>query len=371
MKISVFGIILFSVLLFSCTKNEKSVTGESYEVVTPEIIDTSVYLDFVVEVEAIKHIEIRTKANGFLEKVFVDEGGFVREGQLLFTINKREAEELAAKASANLIMAKAEAKNTELELENTRSLAEKNIVSKIELEFAKNKVQIAKAKVAESVAEEAQAKLKLSYAEIRAPFAGFIGKLPIKMGSLITEGTLLTTLSKSDEVYAYFDVSERQYLNFASDWAKETKKPVQLILANDSIHPYTGSIQTMDSQIDEETGNLSVRAKFDNPKNVLKHGASGKIRMGKDLPKAMVIPQVSTFEIQDRTFVYMLDKNNRARTQAVEIDQRLPHFYTIRGGLKTSDKIIYEGIQGVSEGMLIAPKEVSLKAILNKKLNQQ
>jgi len=371
MKNYILGIALLSLSFYSCAKKEQSSTGEPFQVISPITIDTSIYLDFVVEIEALKHIEIRTKASGFLEKVYVDEGAFVKEGQLLFSINKREYEELFAKASAALTMAKAEAKNVEIELENTRSLAEKNIISKIELEFAKNKVQIARAKVAEAAADEAQAKLQLSYAEIRAPFSGFVSRLPIKIGSLISEGTLLTTLSQTDAVYAYFDFSERQYLNFMSDWVKESQKAVQLVLANDSIHKEKGVIQTMDSQIDEETGNLSVRAKFDNPKNVLKHGASGKIRMERDLPKAMVIPQVSTFEIQDRTFVYVLDKNNRAKMQSVEVDQRLPHFYTISGGLKTSDKIIYEGVQSVSEGMLIQPKEVSLKAILNKKINQQ
>lgn len=371
MRIIYFLAGLFSVLLISCEKRKAQNAGEPYEVVSPEVIDTSIYLDFVVDIEAVKHIEVRTKASGFLEKIYIDEGDFVKEGQLLFTVNKREYEELYAKAKASLTMAQAEAKNTEIELQNTRSLAEKNIISTIELEFAKNKVQIAKAKVAEAAAHEAQAKLQLSYAEIRAPFSGFIGLLPIKMGSLISEGTLLTTLSQSEAVYAYFDVSEKQYLNFMSEWIKESLKPVQLILANDSIHQSPGIIQTMNSQIDEQTGNLSVRARFDNPGNLLKHGASGKIRMEKELPKAMLIPQVSTFEIQDRTFVYVLGADNRTKMQAVDIDQRLPHFYAIKGGLNPKDRIIYDGVQGVSEGMLIEPKAISMKELLRTKLQSQ
>lgn len=370
MKNYILGIALLSLSFYSCAKKEQSSTGEPFQVISPITIDTSIYLDFVVEIEALKHIEIRTKASGFLEKVYVDEGAFVKEGQLLFSINKREYEELFAKASAALTMAKAEAKNVEIELENTRSLAEKNIISKIELEFAKNKVQIARAKVAEAAAEEAQAKLQLSYAEIRAPFSGFVSRLPIKIGSLISEGTLLTTLSQTDAVYAYFDVSERQYLNFMSDWVKESQKAVQLVLANDSIHKEKGVIQTMDSQIDDQTGNLSVRAKFVNPNNVLKHGASGIIRMERSLPNALIIPQVSTFEIQDRTFVYVLDSTKRARMRNIIIDQRLPNFYTIREGLSPKDIIVYDGIQAVSEGMLIEPETISLKKLVQAKLKQ-
>ena len=370
MKNYLLGIVLLSLSIYSCAKKEQVSTGEPFQVISPIIIDTSIYLDFVVEIEAVKHIEIRTKASGFLEKVYVDEGAFVKEGQLLFSINKREYEELAAKATAALTMAKAEAKNVEIELENTRSLAEKNIISKIELEFAKNKVQIAKAKVAEAAAEEAQAKLQLSYAEIRAPFSGFVSRLPIKIGSLISEGTLLTTLSQTDAVFAYFDVSERQYLDFMSEWVKELQKSVQLVLANDSIHKSLGLIETMDSQIDEKTGNLSVRAKFQNLDNLLKHGASGKIRMERTLPNALVIPQVSTFEIQDRTFVYVLDANKRARMKSIELDQRLPNFYTVRSGLTEKDIIIYDGIQAVSEGMLIEPESLSLKKLVQDKLKQ-
>ena len=190
-------------LLASCADREENrAVTEIYPVTSPIQIDTNTFIEYVADVAAVKNIEIRAKATGYLEKVHVDEGSYVKEGQLLFSINNREYSEALAKDRALLKIARAEAKSAELELEGTKKLLDKDVISGTEYEFAKNRLQIAKAKVEEMLAQEAHAKQMLSYTEIRAPFNGTISRLPNKIGSLIEEGTLLTNLSQNDEIFA-------------------------------------------------------------------------------------------------------------------------------------------------------------------------
>jgi membrane fusion protein (multidrug efflux system) len=363
---SPFFFLLFSIILISCKEDKNLESKEVYPVTQPIYIDSNTYVDYVAEIMAVQNIEIRAKAQGYLEKVLVDEGQFVKKDQLLFQINNREYLGELAQKSAALKIAQAEAKSAELELENTKKLVEKNVVSKTELEFAKNNVLAAKGKVEQAQAEETQAKQMLSYTDIRAPFDGVINRLPQKIGSLVTDGTLLTTLSQNESVFAYFDVSEKEYLDFMSRLTKESKKEreVQLVLANGKLHKQIGTIETMDGEFDSRTGNLSFRARFENPDKLLKHGSSGKIRIEKDLKHALIIPQKATFEIQDRIFVFVVDKTGKVSMRQVEIKTRIPHLYVVASGLKSNEKIIYEGIQSLSEGMEIEEEFIPLRKIM-------
>lgn len=357
------GICAFTI---SCKDQQEKATIEVFPVTSPAILDTNISVDYVAEILAVQNIEIRAKAQGYLEKVHVDEGSFVKVGQLLYSINSREYSEALSKNRAMRKLVQAEAKNAELELQNTRKLFEKNIVSKFELEFAQNKLQAANAKVEEAIADEAHAKHMLSYTEIRAPFSGRINRIPHKIGSLIEQGTLLTQLSKDDELFVYFDISEKEYLDFMSNITNESanKREVKLVLANGNLHKVSGLIETMDGQIDEKTGNIAFRARFKNPDFLLKHGASGKIRIEKDLKNVLIIPQKSTFDIQDRTYVYLVDQNNKVKMQQVVIKNRIPNFYVISKGITSKSKIIYEGIQTVNDGITIKPNFVPFKKII-------
>jgi len=297
----------------------------------------------------------------------VDEGAFVKEGQLLFTINNKEYTEELAKAKAVYKNAIAKVNEAELELKNVLALAEKKIVSNTEIALAKNKLEAQKASLEESAAHQAHVKIKLDNTKIKAPFAGIINRLPHKIGSLIEEGTLLTTISENDEVYAYFDVSEKEYLNYARNIKKDsvTSKVVSLILADGIEHGAKGVIETIEGEIDEKTGNIAFRAKFSNPDKIIKHGASGKVRLLKKYENALMIPLKSTFEIQDKLYVYVLNKKNKLEVRNIEVKHRLPHFYIVSRGLKAGDHILYEGIQNVKNDMQVSPQFVSMKSIIS------
>lgn len=366
MKYKLWMLPLFVATIFSCQNNQNKKTTEVYPVTTAALIDTNAYVDYVAEIKAVQNVEIRAKLTGYLDKIHVDEGAHVKAGQLLFSIDDREYKEQLAKRRALLKSEQATVKSCELELQNTRQLVEKGVVSKIELEFAKNKLLASKAKVEEALAEEEHARLVLSYTKIRAPFDGVIDRLPIKIGSLIEEGTLLTNLSQNNEVFAYFDVSEREYLDFMSKLTKKGSqdRSVQLVKANGELHEVSGLIETMDGQIDDQTGNLAFRARFKNPQELLKHGASGKVRIPKNFKKVLVIPQKSTIDIQDRTYVYVVNDSGKIEIRPISIAYRLPHLYLISKGLSSKETFVYEGIQSVSDGMKIRKKSVPIKKIL-------
>ncbi|MCU0467476.1 MAG: efflux RND transporter periplasmic adaptor subunit [Arcicella sp.] len=356
-----------AICFWSCSdknKEEKQIV-ETFPVTSPIKIDTTLHTDYVAEINAIQNVEIRARVKGYLDKIYIDEGKYVKQGQILFTINNPELREHVVKAGAILKSTITELKSAEIELTNTKRLVEKNVVSGTELEAAKNKVEMMKAKVEEAQADESFSKIQLTYTQIKAPFNGIVNRIPNKIGSLIEDGTLLTTISNNGEVFAYFDVSEKEYLSYTSNFKEKTQhsNEVTLILANGAEHPFKGRVETTEGEIDPSTGNIAFRARFNNPEKILKHGASGKVRLLKQYRNALIIPQKATFEVQDRMYVYVIDNKNRVKTKAISSKYRMTHYYIVDAGLSEDDKIIYEGIQNVKDGMIVKPQFLEMKEI--------
>lgn len=358
---------LCAIALGACQNNDQTKeSAQQFPVSSVIRIDTSTFTDYVTEIHAIQNVELRARVDGYLEKIFVDEGAEVKMGQLLFTINNREYAEELAKAKAIFKSAVTDVDAAELEYKNTLQLAEKKIVSSTEVALAKNKMEAQKAKMEEAQAHQAYVQIKLSNTEIKAPFDGVINRIPQKIGSLIDEGTLLTSISTNEQIYAYFDVSEKEYLNYARNLRSDSveSKTATLILADGTEHAYAGKIETIEGIIDERTGNIAFRAKFPNPEKIIKHGASGRVRLRKKFNNVLIVPQKSTFEIQDKLYVYVLDKNNKIQSKNIEYISRLPHLFIVSKGVENGERIIYEGIQNIREGMIIQPQEKSMKQII-------
>lgn len=352
--------ILFSILtmfLANCQSIEESATESNtekntFDVVFPILKDTSYSQEYVAELVAVQNVEIHAKLKGYLRKIYVDEGQVVRAGEVLFQIDNEELSQDLVKAKAAFRSAEAEAKTTELEANSIRLLVEKNVVSAVELELAKAKWEILKAKVEEAKAEIAGIELQISFTEIKAPFAGIINRIPYKTGSLIDEGTLLTTLSDNAEIFAYFNLSEKEYLNFRTkEWNK--KEAVALRLANDALYGQPGTIETIAGEFNQETGNIAVRVRFSNPDRLLKHGESGKIRLETSIGKVLLIPQKTVFEVQHKSYVYVVGEDKRVKRQNIVPQLRLGNWCVVGSGLTPKDKVLYEGIQLVKEGDLI------------------
>jgi membrane fusion protein (multidrug efflux system) len=180
---------------------------------------------------------------------------------------------------------------------------------------------------------------------------------------LISAGTLVTTISDISAVNIYFKVSEIEYLEYFNEKNGKDESPlntdVELVLADGSIYPFIGKIETMETEFEQGTGALAVRAKFQNPNRMLKHGSTGKIRIKEKLKGALMVPQKSTLEIQDKTYVFVVDENNMVMMKSFEPLQRFENFYIVKSGLKSGQKIIYEGVQNVKDGSVIKPKSIS------------
>jgi RND family efflux transporter MFP subunit len=355
--------ILFLALCFftaSCTqKKEADKKADAYEVVSPIVKDTTYTREYVAEIQSVRYVEVRSKIKGFIEKNYVDEGQSVKKGQLLFTLSFSEFEKELQKANADHKAALADLKASEVEINNVKRLVEKNIVSKPELEVLQAKANALKAKVEEAVAHKEQVALHLSFAQIKAPYDGVINRIPHKMGSLVEEGDMLTSISDNREIFAYFNLSEIDYLNYISSGEKKPKN-VNLMLANNEIYPHPGKIETIESEFDRETGNIAFRARFPNPEGILKHGASGKIIISKELKNALIIPQKSTFEIQDMLYVFVVNKDNTLKQRHIISKMRFTDFYAVESGLSKDDKIVFEGVEGAKDGATIEPVYVDL-----------
>ncbi|WP_026902803.1 efflux RND transporter periplasmic adaptor subunit [Pedobacter glucosidilyticus] len=327
MLTAIVGIALFS----ACQNHEhEKAEDTNFTITSPIQKDTSVYKEYVGQVQSASHIELRSQERGYLEKIFVDEGQFVKKGQLMFKIMPLiyEAEVEKAKAEMNF---------TEIEYRNTKSLRDKNIVSENELALAKAKLNKAKA-------ELSLAQAHLGFTEIRAPFDGIMDRFHTRLGSLIEEGELLTTLSNNSKMWVYFNVPEAEYLDYVKLAKTKDAQKVYLQMANKETFDYPGFVETIEADFNNETGNIAFRATFQNPKGILRHGETGNIMMPVVLKSAIIIPQKATFDVLDKKFVYIVDKNNVLKAKQITVAYELPHIYILESGLSVKDRILAEGL---------------------------
>ncbi|WP_410697176.1 efflux RND transporter periplasmic adaptor subunit [Chryseobacterium sp. SIMBA_028] len=345
--------IALSILLLAVSCNKKKEEKEevtTYPVTSPVVMDTVINKEYVAQIQSVKNIEVRAQEKGFLEKIFVDEGQYVQAGQTLFRIMPKLYQ-------AELLKAKAEVEQASIELRNATTLAGNNIVSK-------NEKAMAKAKLDAANAEMKLAQIHLSFTDIKAPFSGIINRIPLKLGSLVDEGDLLTSLSDNTSIYTYFNVSEPEYLSYQTHAADRGSNQVSLITANGETYSQKGEIQTIEGEFDNETGNIAFRAKFPNPDKLLRNGETGKVQMTMPVHNALIIPQKATYEIQDQKYVFVIDKNGIAKSRNIKIGYELQDLYVVSSGISKGDQILLEGVQKVKDDQKVKTKYQDPKKVL-------
>jgi membrane fusion protein (multidrug efflux system) len=316
-------------MLFQMSCETKKVEKEvetKYLVTSPVKMDTSITKDYVCQVRSIRHIDIMAQERGYLQKIFVDEGQIVKQGQMLFQITP-------ALYNAEVQKAEAEVNFADIECQNTKRLADSNVVAPNELAMAKAKL----------------ARVHLQFTEIRAPFDGIIDKFHLKLGSLVNEGELLTNLSDNSQVWVYFNVPEAEYIEYKEHAKSDSKVQVNLIMANNEMFNHIGVVETIEADFNNETGNIAFRATFPNPEALLRHGETGNIRMHVPVKNAIIIPQKATFEVLDKRYVFVIDKDNRVKSKEITIGADMEDLFIVTGGLSENDKILLEGLRKVKE----------------------
>jgi RND family efflux transporter MFP subunit len=368
MKMKPFWLLAWgsACLLASCTANSEepksSVAPKSVPVVALYQKDTTVFKEYIADVQAQKNIEIRSKLSGFLTKIHVDEGAFVRKGQLLFELQQEEFAAALAQAEAGLSSALAEVKKVEVELERTKNLLQQNIVSETEYHLLEVQSTAAQAKVEEAKALVTLAKVKLEQSNIRAPFDGKIDRILLKEGSLLSEGALITSLSDTEHAHVYFNISELEYL----DWFSQKDSPssplqheVQFVMANGQLFPHSGKASLAESEFNTQTGSISMRARFANPNGLLKHGATGRILVPHATGELLLVHQKSVLEIQDKAYVFVVQPDQQIKMTPFEQGARVGHYYIVESGLSAGTKVVYEGVQSLQNDMYITPKALT------------
>ncbi len=313
--------------------------------------DTVIYRDYVCQIRSSQHIELRALEKGYIQHIYVDEGQPVKKGQFMFRI-------LPVVYQAEMKRAKAEVAFAEVEYRNTKALADSNVVSKSEL-------ALARARLDKAIAELQLAEAHLKFTEIRAPFDGIMDRLHVRVGSLINEGDLLTALSDNSKMWVYFNVPEAEYLNYVT--AKHTGKDqkVKLLMANRQMFEHEGAIETIEADFDNKTGTIAFRATFSNPNGLLRHGETGNILIPTPYPEVLLLPQVATFEILDRKFVYVINPQNRLQTREVKIMDEMPHLYVLESGLSDGEKVLVDGLRKVKNGQPVQYRVIPLSELLN------
>jgi len=334
--------------------------------------------EYPASIQGTVDVEIRPQVSGNLDRVLVDEGAYVSKGQSLFKINERPYREQLNNALASLHAYEAALINAQLEVDKLTPLVQNKVVSDYQLKTAKASQKIAAANIEQAKAMVASARINLGYTNVTAPVSGYIGRLPKKQGSLVsaTDVEPLTTLSDVHEVFVYFSLGETDFINFKSQYAGNTLgdkikhlPPVSLILADNNAYPQTGKIDMVDGQFDKTTGAITLRATFPNANGTLRSGNTGKIRLGINHDDAILVPQSATIEMQDKVFVFTLNKDNKVNKMPITIIGKSGTNYLIKDGVKSGDQIVLSGIDKLQEGQLIQPEKSTAKVaqIINKK----
>jgi len=377
MKITQIALVFLTfTILVSCggNKNNKSAAAsgaqvKDYKVLVLQARDATLYTDYPASIQGQQNIEIRPKVDGFVERIYVDEGDVVNKGQRLFQIRAPQYEQEVRTATASVKSAEAEVSAAKLAVNKVKPLVDKDIVSKYELESAQFAYQSSLATLAQANAALANAKTNLGYTMINSPVNGVVGSIPFRLGSLVSSATVepLTTVSSIGNIYAYFAINEKELLSFNKETAGKsfeeklrTLPPVSLILSDGTMYDKKGRIQTVNGLINTQTGSANARARFPNPNGLIRSGSSATVRIPNEIKSALLIPQSATFEVQDQRFAIVAGNDNKAHAANITV---LPNaagqFFVVEKGLKAGDKVVLEGVAALKDGTTIKPVTVS------------
>jgi len=364
-KYSILSSVLVSSLLFSCSSSSSNSASEEaikeIPVTTLSQKDTLLSVQYVTDIQALKNVEIHSRIAGTLEHVYVKEGQVVTKNQLLFKISDSELQIELNRARAAYNSSLADAKVAQVEVSRVQVLVDKKVISSSELELVTAKYNALLAKSEQALAEKNAVQQRISYTEIRAPFEGIIDRLLLREGSLLTVGSLITTVSDLSKMNAYFNVSEKIYYDMMQNGGEDEVEHITLILPNGNAYEHTGVIVPAESEIDEQTGSIAYKVQFPNPNNLLRHGATGKLILDQPVKNAVLVPQKAVLEIQDKYYVFVVDAQNMVKMQNFVPNGRIANYFLVASGLNGKETIVYEGVKSIRDGQTIQPKPITLK----------
>ncbi len=364
------GLIPALFATYSCSNPQQNAAGmtaqaQQYLVqeVTPE--DITLYQDFPAILQGEQTVEIRPRIAGYIEEIKADEGDYVKKGQVLFRLNSNDIQAQVRSAEAQVKVAESMVQTAKININKTKPLVDKDIISSFQLESVETSLQSAEAQLAQAKANLANAKANLEYTLITSPTNGIIGTFPYRVGSLVSSSVAqpLTTVSNTSTMWAYFSMNETDFIRMTKDLEGKTTKEkldklpeVEFVLPDKSVYKYKGKIETASGIIDQQTGAVNIRATYPNPEGILRSGGSGRVRLPENQKNVLLIPQNASYEIQGKHFVYVASNENKVVNTPIEVmTGNLKNVYVVTSGLNAGDKIIVEGLTGLRDGMEIKP----------------
>ncbi|WP_296143816.1 efflux RND transporter periplasmic adaptor subunit [uncultured Flavobacterium sp.] len=354
-KKSIFSALVAIVILASCGKKQEQAPAQGpapFPVQTITKQDAVVYQEYTANLEGQQNVEIRPKVNGFIQKIYVDEGQVVKKGQLLFKLETQTQNQDASAAQANV-------KAAQVEVDRLKPLVDRKIISEVQLETAKAKLAQAKSAYGAIAAN-------IGFGTITSPVNGVIGSLPFREGSLVssTNEMPLTTVSDTKIVRAYFSMNEKQLLFFNKTFKGETTAAklkaapeVSLLLVDGSEYDQKGKIATMNGLVNPTTGTTQFRAEFKNPEGILRSGSSGIVRLPIEQKGVMLVPQNAIFEVQGKQTLYVVEKGNKVKSRIVTTNGTSELNFIVTDGLQEGDVVVIEGASKLKDDMEIVPQD--------------
>jgi len=377
-KQSFLSLLAASIVIASCGKKDDKAAQaaaaaqvKEYKTLTLQPESATLYTDYPASIQGQQNIEIRPRVEGYIEKIYVDEGAVVKAGQPLFKINAPEFEQEVRTATASIKSAQAAVSSAKLAVNKVKPLVEKEIISKYELETAQFNYESAMATLAQANASLVNARTNLGYTTVTSPVDGVVGSIPFRLGSLVSSNTAdpLTTVSSIGNVYAYFAMNEKVLLNFtqgSGTLAQKIKQfpAVSLLLSDGSTYDQKGHIETVNGLINTETGTVNIRARFPNPRGVIRSGSSTTVRIPKEVKDGLIIPQSATFELQDKIFAVTVGKDGKTKNANITIlENSAGNYYVVTDGLQPGDQIVLEGVASLKEGTQIKTQNQNAETV--------
>jgi membrane fusion protein (multidrug efflux system) len=378
-KQSFLSILAASIVIASCGKKDDKAAQaggapqvKEYKTLILQPQSATLYTDYPASIQGQENIEIRPRVEGYIEKIYVDEGAVVKAGQPLFKINAPEYEQQVRTASASIKSAQASVSSAKLAVNKVKPLVDKGIISKYELESAQYNYESAVAELSQANAALVNAKVNLGYTTVTSPVNGVVGSIPFRLGSLVGSNTAepLTTVSSIGNVYAYFAMNEKVLLNFtksaSGSLAQKIKQlpAVSLLLSDGTEYSEKGRIETVNGLINTETGTVNIRARFPNPRGIIRSGSSTTVRIPNEIKDGLLIPQSATFELQDKIFAVTVGKDGKTKNVNITIMENTPgNYYVVTSGLNAGDQIVLEGVATLKDGSQIKVQNQSPETV--------
>lgn len=345
----------------------------SLPVVKLETGSVTTWQSYPASVEGTTNVSIRPQVSGYLEKIYVQDGDYVAQGQTLFRINAKEYNQFSKSADANIQLAKANVEKAQVEVDRLEPLVAAKVIADVQLKTAKALLHEAQASYAQAVSGKGSADITLGYTLITAPVSGYVGHINFKQGSLIGKGESLplTELSEVDNMHAYFSMSEADFFRFFANVSGNSVEqkihnipPVELELADNTVYPVKGKVELVQGQFDKSSGSISFRAVFANKDKLLRSGITGKIRIPFPQQDKLLVPQQSTYELQDKVYVFALGDSNKVVSKQIAILGKSGSNYIVDKGVNRGETIVFSGLQRLRDGAKIVPQPVPLDSVL-------